>query len=136
MEHGLSTELRYLIYSALLMLVIWIPYVLAELRQTGPVTALSYPEPRKRPAWAERLAAAHYNLVENMVPFAIAVGAGEVLNVHTATTAACAAAFFWARLLHPVAQVSRVWGTRSLTFGIGAGATLVYLVTLLAGAGG
>lgn len=134
MDHPLSTELRYLIYCGLLMLALWVPYILAELNLTGVVKALGYPDKRTLPAWAGRLKCAHYNLVENIVPFAIAVGAGELLNVHTATTAACAMVFFWARVLHPVAQVIRVWGTRTLTFAAGTTASLVYLATLLVAA--
>ena len=114
MEHALSTELRYLIYSGILMLVLWIPYILAELNVTGIAKALGYPDERSLPDWGKRLKSAHYNLVENIVPFAIAVGAGELLNVHNGTTAACAAIFFWARVLHPIAQVTpipRAWAT-------------------------
>ena len=44
MQHELSTELRYLIYTAILMLVLWIPYILAELKMTGVGKALSYPD--------------------------------------------------------------------------------------------
>ncbi|MFQ5625637.1 MAG: MAPEG family protein [Methyloligellaceae bacterium] len=131
MDHSLSVELRYLIYSAILLLVLWAPYILAELKITGIFRALSYPDKRMLPKWGRRLKYAHYNLVENMVPFTIAVGAGEFLNIHNTTTAVCAMIFFWARVAHPVAQVTRIWGTRSLTFGIGAGATLIYLYTLL-----
>lgn len=131
MDHTLSIELRYLIYTAILMLVLWIPYILAELNKTGVVKALSYPDERTLPAWAKRLKGAHYNLVENVAPFAVAVFAGEWLNVHTEITAACAVIFFWARVAHPVAQVVRIWGTRTLSFAIGLTATLVYLVEIL-----
>lgn len=131
MEHTLSTELRYLIYVAILMLVLWVPYILAELKVTGVFKALGYPDERSLPPWGQRLKRAHYNLVENIVPFAIAVLAGEFLNVHTATTAACAMIFFWARVAHPIAQVTRIWGTRTGTFAVGAVATLVYLFAVL-----
>jgi len=131
MEHSLSVELRYLIYSGFLMLFLWVPYILAELNMTGIPKALGYPDERKLPKWGERLKCAHYNLVENMVPFAIAVGAGEFLNIHNTTTAVCAMIFFWARVAHPIAQVTRIWGTRTLSFATGAGATLIYLYTLL-----
>ena len=131
MEHELSTELRYLIYTAILMLVLWIPYILAELKMTGIVKALSYPDERTLPPWGRRLKRAHYNLVENIGPFAIAVLAGEWLGIHTSLTAACAAIFFWARVAHPVMQVMRIWGMRTITFAIGVGATLVYLVAIL-----
>lgn len=131
MEHALSTELRYLIYTAILQLLIWVPYILAELKITGIPKALSYPDDRRLPKWGQRLKAAHYNLVENMTPFAIAVLAGEWLGVHTTVTAACAMIFFWARVLHPIAQVTRIWGGRTVSFAAGVSATLVYFVELL-----
>lgn len=134
MDYSLSIELRYLIYSGFLMLILWVPYILAELKGTGIAKALGYPDKRQLPMWGQRLKSAHYNLVENIVPFAIAVGAGELLNVHTAVTAACATVFFWARVLHPVAQVTRIWGTRTLSFSAGVTATLVYLYAVLTSA--
>ncbi|MDX2313063.1 MAG: MAPEG family protein [Gammaproteobacteria bacterium] len=131
MEHALSTELRYLIYTAILMLMLWVPYIIAELKMTGIGKALSYPDERTLPTWARRLKRAHYNLVENIGPFAVAVLAAEWLGIHTPLTAACAMIFFWARAAHPIMQVLRIWGTRTVTFAIGVGATLVYLVTIL-----
>lgn len=136
MEHALSTELRYLLYTAFLMVVLWVPYILAELNVTGVVKALSYPDERTLPAWAERLKKAHYNLVENIGPFAIAVLAGEWLGVHTGVTALCAIVFFWARVAHPIAQVVRIWGTRTLSFAVGLAATAVYLYEILSQAAG
>ena len=131
MQHELSTELRYLIYTAILLLVLWIPYIIAELKMTGIGKALSYPDERTLPVWARRLKRAHYNLVENIGPFAVAVLAGEWLGIHTPLTAACAMIFFWARLAHPIMQVARIWGTRTATFAVGVGATLIYLVAIL-----
>jgi uncharacterized MAPEG superfamily protein len=133
MQHELSTELRYLIYTAILMLVLWIPYILAELKMTGIGKALSYPDERSLPEWGQRLKQAHYNLVENIGPFAVAVLAGELLGIHTALTAACAMIFFWARVAHPITQVVRIWGTRTAAFAVGLVASLVYLFTILVG---
>ncbi len=42
MADAFSIELRYLIYTALLMVVLWVPYILAELNLTGVVKALGY----------------------------------------------------------------------------------------------
>jgi uncharacterized MAPEG superfamily protein len=126
MDYALSIEMRYLLYVALLLLVMWIPYILAQIAQLGLVAALSYRDEDKMPDWAKRLKRAHYNLVENFAPFAAIVLTGEVIGLHTAATAACAAIFFWARVVHPFAQVIRVWGTRTLAFAVGWVATLVY----------
>lgn len=131
MDQPLSTELRHLVYCGILMLVLWVPYILAELKLTGVGKALSYPDERLLPQWGQRLKRAHYNLVENMAPFAIAVVAGELMDVHTVVTAACAVVFFWARVLHPIAQVTRIWGTRTITFAAGVAATAIYLGEIL-----
>jgi uncharacterized MAPEG superfamily protein len=113
------------------MAFLWVPYILAELNLTGVREALSYPDERTLPPWAARLKQAHYNLVENIAPFAIAVLVGELSKVHTDVTAMCAMVFFWARVAHSFAQVFRVWGTRTLTFAIGLVATLTYLLVIL-----
>lgn len=129
---ALSTELRYLIYLAILMTFIWVPYIVAHSKQVGGVKALSYPDVCEMPDWAVRLKRAHYNLVENTPLFAIAVIAGEFRNIHTTTTVACAMIFFWARVAHPIAVLAHIWGTRTLTFTIGWVVTLVYLLVVLA----
>ena len=38
---ALSLELRYLIYTAVLLAVIWNPYIVAHIAQVGPVVALA-----------------------------------------------------------------------------------------------
>jgi uncharacterized MAPEG superfamily protein len=131
MEYALSIELRYLLYTALLLLVMWIPYILSHLGQVGLVPALSYPDETEMPEWAHRLKRAHYNLVENFAPFAAIAITAEVIGLHTAATATCATIFFWARLVHPFAQVIRVWGVRTLAFAVGWVVTLIYLFLVL-----
>ena len=128
---AVSLELRYLIYTAILMAVIWMPYILAHIAQVGFVLALSYPERVDMPPWAARLKRAHYNLVENIPLFAIAVMAGEFRGIHTAVTAACAMVFFWARVAHPVAAISNIWGTRTAAFTVGWVAVLIHLFVVL-----
>jgi uncharacterized MAPEG superfamily protein len=128
----LSTELRYLIYTCIWLMVIWIPYTAMYAQVVSPAETFSYPdEGIKLPAWARRLKQAHYNLVENMAPFVVAVLAGEVIGLHTGTTAACALVFFLARVAHPFGQVSRIWGLRTLIFVVGWVAVLIYLLALL-----
>lgn len=129
---GLSVELRYLIYVSLWLAVLWIPYILAHINEVGIRQALSYTDNEiAMPMWARRLKRAHYNLVENIVPFAVAVGAGEILNIHTGTTAACALVFLIARLVHPFAQMAALWGTRTVTFAVGWLAMVIYLLAIL-----
>lgn len=131
---ALSVELRYLVYVAILLAVIWIPYILAHVMQVGPMKAFSYTDDDEMPAWAKQLKRAHYNLVENVPLFAIAVLAGEFTNVHTTTTAACAMVFFWARVVHPFAMVSGIWGARTAVFTVGWVAVVVHLFAVLTAA--
>ena len=129
---GLSIELRYLIYACLWLAVLWIPYILAHIGKVGIVQALGYAEGDvAMPVWARRLKRAHYNLVENIVPFAVAVGAGEILNVHNNLTATCALIILIARLVHPFAQVAAIWGTRTVTFAVGWVAMMIYLLAII-----
>lgn len=127
----LSFELRWMIYTALLSLLIWVPYVLAEMQRIGVLKAITYPDQRDMPLWAERLKKAHYNLLENLVPLAIAVIAGEFVGLHTPTTRALVVIFFLARLAHPFAQMTRIPGGRSALFGIGWLVTLIYIFLVL-----
>lgn len=135
MKH-LSVELRYLVYVAILLAIIWVPYILAHIARVGPMKAFAYTNEGEMPAWARKLKQAHYNLVENVPIFAIAVMAGEFANVHTATTAACAMVFYWARLAHPFAQVAQIWGTRTAVFAIGWLAVVIHLLAVLTAASG
>jgi uncharacterized MAPEG superfamily protein len=128
---ALSLELRYLIYTAILMAVFWIPYIVAHSKQIGAALSLSYPDTTDMPVWAARLKRAHYNLVENIPLFAIAVMAGEFRGIHTGVTAACAMIFFWARVAHPIAVLSHIRGSRTAVFTVGWIAVLVYLFDVL-----
>jgi uncharacterized MAPEG superfamily protein len=83
------------------------------------------------PHWAKKLKCAHYNLVENVPLFAIAVLAGEFANVHTGVTAACAMIFFWARVAHPIAYMANIWGTRTIAFAIAWVAVVAHLLAVL-----
>ncbi len=128
---ALSVELRYLIYVTVLMGLMWVPYIVAHIATVGPVLGLGFPDKQDMPGWAARLKRAHYNLVENLPLFAVVAIVGEFRGIHTATTAACAMVFFWARVAHPIAMMSSVWGARTATFTAGWIAAVVYLVTVL-----
>ena len=128
---SLSQEMRYLVYVALWTLLLWIPYILAHIRMVGVGRALSYEDHQPMPDWARRLRGAHYNAVENLAPFAAVVIAAEFIGLHNGLTSTCALVFFLARIAHPIAMVSRVWGSRTLAFAVGWTATIVYLFAVL-----
>jgi len=81
---------------------------------------VGYPEdPKALAAWAVRMKAAHYNAVENLVVFAALVLIANGVGVNNDCTAAAAAVYFWARVVHVVAYTFRVPWVRTISFTIG-----------------
>jgi uncharacterized MAPEG superfamily protein len=86
------------------------------------------PEPK---GLAGRGLRAHRNLLENLVPYAIAVLVAHALGVSNAYTVGAAWAFLGARLVHAFAYLAAIKGLRSLAYNVGVAATLVILVEIL-----
>ncbi|MGH8677683.1 MAG: MAPEG family protein, partial [Burkholderiales bacterium] len=64
----MKTELAYLTLVSTFTALIWIPYILNELKVQGIMEAVGYPEhPKPLAPWAARMKKAHYNAVENLV---------------------------------------------------------------------
>jgi uncharacterized MAPEG superfamily protein len=119
----MTTELTYLVLTALLTGTLWVPVVIGYVRSRGPLTPEAYrvAPTDPLPPWVNRANRAHLNAVESFAPFAAVVLAGQVLGVHTGVTAACAAIYFWARLVHAVVHVSGYgqFRARTMLFTIG-----------------
>jgi len=113
----MTSELMSLSWILALHLVIWVPYILNLIAVRGLVSAVGYPEnPPPMAAWAERLKAAHYNSVENLVVFAALVLMAHALGISNDTTVLACQVYFWARLAHVVLYTLAVpWG-RTLAF--------------------
>jgi uncharacterized MAPEG superfamily protein len=78
--------------------LLWVPYILNLILVRGPKDAIGDPEhPKPIAAWAERLKAAHYNAVENLVVFAALVLVAHAAGVSDEATRMSAVVYFWAR---------------------------------------
>jgi uncharacterized MAPEG superfamily protein len=116
----MSPELKYLALSAVLTGLLWVPYILNEIMVRGLTDAVGYPEnPKPLGKWAQRLKAAHYNAVENLVVFAALVLIACVAGIHDPAVATAAAVYFWARVVHAVAYTLAVPWVRTLAFVVG-----------------
>ena|SRR5215472_4706278 len=116
----MPVELRYLTYVALLTALLWIPYILNEIKVRGLVDAVGYQAvPKPLAPWAQRLKAAHYNAVENLVVFAALVLTAFVLGIHSSAVATCAIVYFWARLVHAIVYTLAIPWLRTLAFAVG-----------------
>jgi uncharacterized MAPEG superfamily protein len=112
-------ELNYLVWSAGLCAVLWIPYVLARVNVLGLNEALGYPDaPAELPKWAQRAERVHLNFLENLPIFAVLVLAGHVTESFDTLTAAGAALFFWARIGHAIVFIAGIPYLRTLTFAV------------------
>lgn len=120
----MTPELKYLTWTAVLTALLWIPYILNAIVRNGLTTAVGYPPALTLSPWAERLKKAHYNAVENLVVFASLVLVANALDLSNNATTSAAAAYFWARLVHPVAYTLGIPWVRTLAFAVAWGGIL------------
>ena len=116
----MSAELGYLTWVTTFTALMWVPYILNMIMVRGLLDAVGYPEnPEPMAPWAERMKAAHYNAVENLVVFAALVLIAHAAGIHNQATALAAAIYFWARVIHFVAYTFRIPWVRTLAFVVG-----------------
>jgi uncharacterized MAPEG superfamily protein len=129
----MSKELMWLTYTVILTGVLWIPYILDRIMVRGLLDAMANPSPKLKPqsAWAQRLQAAHYNSVENLVVFAALVLTLNVMHHSTASTVLACAVFFWARLAYVVVYTFGIPVVRTLAFAVGFAAQVVLVLAAL-----
>lgn len=127
-----TPELNYLVWVITFTAVMWIPYILNTIQQRGLLRAVGYPsDPEPLSPWAQRMKAAHYNAVENLVIFAPLVIVAHVLGVSSESTVLAAQVYFWARVVHYLCYTFAVpWG-RTLSFAVGLLCQLTFAATLL-----
>lgn len=116
----MSSELFYLALVTTFTGVMWIPYILNMILVRGIADAVGYPEdPKPMAVWAVKMKAAHYNAVENLVVFAVLVLVASSVGALNECTAAAAAVYFWARVVHFLAYTLRIPWVRTLAFAVG-----------------
>ncbi len=118
----MALELKYLAWVTVLTALLWVPYILNMIIVRGIRDAVGYPDnPKPLAPWAQRLKAAHYNAIENLVVFATLVLIAVAAGVHKPAIAGAALVYFWARAAHAVAYTLAVPWVRTLAFTVGVG---------------
>jgi len=117
----MTTDLKYLAYTALLTAVLWIPYVVSQVMTNGFLAPANYkdPTPRPLPLWGKRADRTYVNAVEAFAPFAALVIVAHIVGKANAMTAFWAMFFFWMRLVHAVVYLLGVPYVRTLVFTLG-----------------
>ena len=117
----MSTDLKYLAFTAFLTASLWIPYVAGQVMTNGPLAPTNYldPTPRPLPLWGKRADRAYINAVENFAPFAALVIAVHLAGKANTMTAFWAMSFFWLRVIHAVVYLFGIPFVRTLVFTLG-----------------
>jgi uncharacterized MAPEG superfamily protein len=131
----MKTELFYLLLTAILTGVLWIPVVIGYVTTRGVLTPEAYRDAPTSPlpSWVNRANRAHQNAVENFAPFAAVVLIAHVSGISSGVTVACAAVYFYARLAHALVHTSGfgLFKARTVLFTIAWIAFLVYAIVVL-----
>lgn len=129
----LTIELRLLVYSAFICLVLWIPYILAEIKARGLSRAVGYPSGvvDDLPDWAQRAHRAHMNLVENIGPFAVMVLVAHAIGLSNSMTVLGANLFFWSRIAQTLIFWTGIPWIRTLAFATGLVGNLLIFWAIL-----
>ena len=128
----MSDELMSLMWVTALTGVIWMPYILNTIIVRGVTDAVGYPEsPKPLAAWAQRMKAAHYNAVENLVVFATLVLIANAAGVSNETTVMACEIYLWARVVHVLAHTLAIPWVRTLAFVIGFACQVALVLQLI-----
>jgi uncharacterized MAPEG superfamily protein len=131
----MTTELMYLLLTAILTGVLWIPVVIGYVMSRGPLKPADYKVAPTSPLpdWVNRANRAHVNAVENLVPFAAVVLIAHAAQVSTAVTANAAAVYFYARAAHAVVHITGFshFFARTVLFTVAWLAFMAFAVELL-----
>ena len=100
----MTTDLKYLAFTAMLTAALWIPYVVCQVMTNGFLQPPNYVDPSSRPVpnWGKRADRTYLNAVEVFAPFAALVVVAHVTGKANAMTALWAQCFFWLRVAHAV----------------------------------
>jgi len=122
----MSTDLKYLAFTAILTASLWIPYIACQVMTNGNLAPKNYldPTPRPVPLWGVRANRAHLNAVESFAPFAALVIVAHLAGKANAMTAFWAVFFFWMRIGHAVVYLLGVPYLRTVIY------TLSYVAVL------
>jgi uncharacterized MAPEG superfamily protein len=117
----MSTELKYLAFTALLTASLWVPYVVAQVTTNGFLGPENYVDPTMRPLpnWGKRADRAYINGVETFAPFAALVLLVQVAGKADAMTAFWTIGYFWLRVAHAAVYLAAIPYVRTLIFVLG-----------------
>ena len=129
----MTTDLTMLVWSAVLCVVLALPYTIGMIglvglpKMAGNRDGVVLPE-----GWIGRAKRAHYNMIENLAPFAALVLVAHLAGAASPTSALGAQLFFWGRLAHAVLYIAGIPWARTGAFAVSVVGMAMVLVAILA----
>jgi uncharacterized MAPEG superfamily protein len=125
----MSLEITLLIWSVALTFIQMLVAVSGATLQFGlPELAGNREDLPPATSWAGRAQRAHYNMLQNLVLFAVLILVTEITNKNSAMTGFGAQLFFWARVAYAVIYVVGLPWVRTAVWGISVvGLILIFL---------
>ena len=131
----MKTELLYLLLTAILTGVLWIPVVIGYVLSRGPLKPSDYKTAPTSPLpdWVNRANRAHLNAVENIASFAAVVLIAHAVGVSNSLTETCAAVYFYARAAHAVVHLTgfSLFMVRTILFTVAWIAFITFAIEVL-----
>lgn len=128
----MTVELKYLTWTCIAALVMWIPYILNAAKNFGFVKAMAYGDrDSSMDPWAKRMKKAHYNNVENLVVFGALILILNTQGITSKNTECAAAIYFYARVAYYFIYTFGIPWLRTLSFFAGWVATLMLACEIL-----
>jgi len=130
----MSAVLYWLVLTALMTALFWLPYVLQRIMNNGLIRTMGNPDPKDKPltGWAQRAQWAHANAAENLAVFAPLALAAHVAGVgNNPVIGGAAMVYFFARLAHYAIYTAGIPMLRTLSFAAGWAATVAIGLALV-----
>jgi uncharacterized MAPEG superfamily protein len=129
----MTPELVYLLWSAVLTVVLVVIAVLGAMQQLGlPKLAGNRDHMPEITGWAGRAERAHRNMLESLVLFAVLVLLARALNISNSMTVLGAQLFFWGRVAHAVLYIAGISWVRTAAWAVSIVGLLLIFLQLIA----
>lgn len=115
----MTPEIYWLTLTSVMTALLWIPYLVNRIVETGPWATLGVPRLQPDAPWAGRLMRAHANAVENLAIFAPLALSVPITGSGSSATAIACSVYFYARAAHVLAYVAAIPVLRTLAFTAG-----------------
>ncbi len=125
----MTTDLTMLAWSAVLCLVLAVPYTIGLTQMLGlPILAGNRESFPTVEGWIGRAKRAHMNLIENLLPFAALVLVAHVAGKADGATALGAQLFFWGRVAHAGVYIAGIAWVRTAAYAVAvAGMAIIFV---------